>query len=325
MKRRRVGLLGYDGVMALDVAGPADAFTSVMEDSGEGTRTPSYDVMILGLGKGPFSTESGLLFRPHMSLSDAPQIDTLIVPGGMGLRRPATQAAVARWVKSHHARIRRIASVCTGIYGIAPTGLLDGRHVTTHWRHAKDLAAKFPRLIVEPDALYLRDGGFYTCAGVTAGIDLALALIEEDHGPKAALEVARELVVYLKRDGGQEQYSEPLQYQTQSADRFSDLVAWVSSHMEEDLSVDTLAGRTHLCVRHFSRRFKKTFGTSPATFVEEIRLAEARRRLATQSRSIDEIAGSVGFRSADAFRRAFERRFGIPPGRYRQNFSPRAE
>jgi transcriptional regulator GlxA family with amidase domain len=136
--------------------------------------------------------------------------------------------------------------------------------------------------------------------------------------------VARELVVYLKRDGGQEQYSEPLQYQTQSADRFSDLVAWVSSHMEEDLSVDALAERTHLCARHFSRRFKQTFGTSPATFVEEIRLGEARRRLATQGKSIDELARSVGFRSADAFRRAFERRFGVPPGRYRQNFDARS-
>jgi transcriptional regulator GlxA family with amidase domain len=162
MKRRRVGLLGYDGVMALDVAGPADAFSSVTEETGGGTRTPCYDVIVIGLGKGVFSTESGLLYKPHTTIAEAPQLDTLIVPGGMGLRRPATQAAVARWVKSHASRIRRIASVCTGIYGIAPTGLLDSRRVTTHWRHAQDVALKFPRLRVEPDALFLKDGGFYT-------------------------------------------------------------------------------------------------------------------------------------------------------------------
>jgi len=321
MRTRRVGLLGYDGVMALDIAGPADAFDTVTDVTGGDRRTPCYEVILIGQRRAPFTAESGLRFTPHATLADAPPLDTIIVPGGAGLRRPGTQRRISRWIMQRAMKTRRVASVCTGIYGIAPTGLLDGRRVATHWRHAQDVAARFPGLIVDPDALFLRDGRFYTCAGVTAGIDLSLALIEEDHGPRVALSVARELVVYLKRDGGQEQYSEPLQYQLESADRFSELVAWVNGHLDQDLSVEALAGRTHLCARHFSRRFKKTFGTSPATFVEALRLGEARKRLVTHGRTIEELADSVGFRSADAFRRAFERRYGTSPGRYRRKFN----
>jgi transcriptional regulator GlxA family with amidase domain len=323
MKKRRIGLIGFDGVMALDLAGPADAFGSVTEDAGEGKRNACYEVIIIGLGRAPFAAESGLWFKPHTTTGEAPPLDTLIVPGGLGLRRAATQAKVSAWVKSRAPRTRRVASVCTGIYGLAPTGLLDGRTVTTHWRHAQDVASRFPGLNVDPNAIFLKDGPYYTCAGVTAGIDLSLALIEEDFGPQVALSVARELVVYLKRNGGQEQYSEPLRYQVQSADRFAELIAWVTGHLDEDLSIENLADRTHLCARHFSRRFKQSFGTTPATFIEELRLGEARQRLATQGKTIEELANSVGFRSADAFRRAFERRFGISPGRYRQNFDAR--
>ena len=324
MKKRRIGILGYEGAMALDIAGPADAFGTLTDDTGGETQTPCYDVALIGLTRSPFTAESGIMFRPHTAAADAPPLDTLIIPGGTGLRRPETQARVSAWVRSRAPRTRRVASVCTGIYGIAPTGLLDGRKVATHWRLARDVAARFPRLHVDPDALFLKDGPYYTCAGVTAGIDLSLALIEEDFGPRAALRVARELVVYLKRVGGQEQYSEPLRFQVQSADRFAELVAWMSGHLEQDLSVDVLAERTHLCARHFSRRFKQSFGTSPATFVEELRLGEARRRLVTHRKTIEELAGSVGFRSADAFRRAFERRFGVSPGRYRRTFEARS-
>lgn len=324
MNRRRVGILGYEGAMALDIAGPADAFSTVTDESAGGTQTPCYDVVLIGLTRAPFTAESGLMFRPHTAAADAPPLDTLIIPGGRGLRQPETQSRVAAWVRSRVPRTRRIASVCTGIYGIAPTGLLDGRKVATHWRLARDVASRFPRLHVDPDALFLKDGPFYTCAGVTAGIDLSLALIEEDFGPQAALHVARELVVYLKRVGGQEQYSEPLRFQVQSADRFAELVAWMSAHLDQDLSVDALAERTHLCTRHFSRRFKQSLGTSPATFVEELRLGEARQRLVTHRKTIEELAGSVGFRSADAFRRAFERRYGVSPGKYRRNFEARS-
>jgi transcriptional regulator GlxA family with amidase domain len=206
---------------------------------------------------------------------------------------------------------------------LAPTGLLDGRRVTTHWRFADDVAARFPALKVDRNALFIRDGAFYTSAGITAGIDLALALIEEDHGAHIALSVARELVVYLKRPGGQEQYSEPLQFQVQSSDRLSDLIPWISSHLRRDLSVEILARRANLCVRHFSRRFRKVFGLPPAEFVQNVRLDEARQRLSSRNNSVRIIADSVGFSSADSFRRAFERRFGVSPTTYRGRFEAR--
>jgi transcriptional regulator GlxA family with amidase domain len=230
MKTRRVGLLGFDGVMALDLVGPIDAFSSAMiegSSGSNGTPRPCYEIVIIGLDKKPFVSQSGILFKPHTTLRAAPALDTLVIPGGPGLRDPKTQAIIAEWVKTRAGKIRRVASVCTGIYGLAPTGLLDGRCVATHWRYARDVARQFPKLKVDPDILFCQDGRFHTCAGVTSGIDLSLALIEDDCGPSVALAVARELVVYLKRAGGQEQYSEPLKFQTRSRDRFGDLAAWM--------------------------------------------------------------------------------------------------
>ncbi|HMK38991.1 MAG TPA: AraC family transcriptional regulator, partial [Bacteroidota bacterium] len=194
MKNRRIGIIGYDGVMALDIAGPVDAFAAVAEYSELSKQAGSYEVIVIGLTRAPFAAQSGLLFKPHTTVAKAPPLDTLIIPGGPGLRIPATQERVSSWVRSVAPRTRRVASVCTGIYGLAPTGVLDGRRVTTHWRHAKDVASRYPRLHVDPNALYLKDGHYYTCAGVTAGIDLSLSLIEEDFGPGTALAVARELV-----------------------------------------------------------------------------------------------------------------------------------
>lgn len=207
MKPKRVAILGFPGAMALDIVGPFDAFgvAAILGENGE--LRPRYQVSIIGLKNAEFVAESGVVFKPHKVLQDAGAIDTLIVPGGVGLRRPAIQSAVASWISNNAMRIRRIASVCTGTYGVAPTGLLDGLQVTTHWRFADDLARKFPRIRVDARALYYKQGKMYACAGITAGIDLAFALIEEDHGPGVALAVARELVVYLKRPGGQEQYS----------------------------------------------------------------------------------------------------------------------
>ena len=225
MKNRRIGIIGYNGVMALDIAGPVDAFAAVAEYSDQSRQSVGHEVVVIGLTRAPFAAQSGLLFKPHTTVTEAPPLDTLIVPGGPGLRIPATQQKVSSWVSSVAPRTRRVASVCTGIYGLAPTGVLDGRRVTTHWRHARNVASRYPRLHVDPNALFLKDGPYYTCAGVTAGIDLSHSLIEEDFGPRTALAVARELVVYLKRNGGQEQYSEPLQYQVQSADRFAELIA----------------------------------------------------------------------------------------------------
>lgn len=320
MGPRRIGILGFDGVAALDLVGPTEAFfaTEVEREDREPSR--GYEVLTVGLGDEPFTSESGLAFRPNVSLRTAPPLDTIIVPGGAGLRVSETTARVSAWLEERAASTRRVASVCTGIYGLAPTGLLDGRRVTTHWRFARDVARRFPRLKVEPDSLFIRSGRFYTSAGITAAIDLALALIEEDHGPSVALTVARELVVYLKRPGGQEQYSEPLRFQAEATGGFADLAAWMAGHLQQDLTVDALAERACLCPRHFSRRFKEAFGSTPAAFVEELRLDEARRRLAAHDHTVEAVAASVGYKSADAFRRAFERRFGINPSAYRVRF-----
>jgi transcriptional regulator GlxA family with amidase domain len=303
--------------------GPIDAFTSALCEGEGGILERCYEVFIIGLSDRPFISESGILFRPHTTIHKAGELDTLIVPGGKGLRIPRTQARVGDWVKAQAHNIRRIATVCTGVYGLAPTGLLDGRRVTTHWRFARDFACQFPRLHVDANALFIKDGPFYTGAGVTAGIDLSLALIEEDFGPSVALAVARDLVVYLKRSGGQEQYSEPLRFQTRSADRFGDLAAWMQGNLHTDLSVEALAKRACLCPRHFSRRFKDAFGATPATFVEDLRLGEARHRLDLADQSVEAVARSVGFHSSDAFRRAFERRFGVNPTVYRKSFRSR--
>ncbi|HSB74611.1 MAG TPA: GlxA family transcriptional regulator, partial [Terriglobales bacterium] len=321
---KTIGVIGYDGVQALDIAGPVDAFSiaaSHLAAQG-GNGAAAYEVRVLGVSRRAFTAESGMAIRPHGSLKDAPPLDTVIVPGGRGLRlQAATRARVAAWLQEHASRIRRVVSVCTGIYALAPTGLLDGRRVTTHWRFAADIARKFPRLRVEPNALFVQDGAFYTSAGITAGIDLALALIEEDHGREVALGVARDLVVYLKRPGGQEQFSEPLQFQTQARDRFSDLAPWINAHLHRNLTVPALAERACLSPRQFTRRFKQAFGVTPGEFVENLRLDEARRRLSASSVAIEGVADSVGFASADSFRRAFERRFGVAPSIYRRSFS----
>ncbi len=316
-----VGVLGYPNATALDLVGPAEAFASAMRTTEKGKPERCYAVSIIGLTKRAFATESGIVFRPTATLEAAPKFDTLIIPGGRGIRDPEINRKVAAWVTARAKQTRRVASVCTGLYGLAATGLLDGRRVTTHWRFATDVARRFPNLRVNANALFIKDGPFYTSAGVTAGIDLALALIEEDFGSKIALTVARELVVYLKRSGGQEQYSEPLQFQTHASDRFAELVAWMTNNPGESMSVEELARRASLSPRQFFRRFKAHFGSSPATFVETLRLNEARRRLTHAEASIEHVAESVGFNGSDSFRRAFTRRFRVTPSKFRRNFA----
>jgi transcriptional regulator GlxA family with amidase domain len=314
--RPRIGILGYDGIQALDLVGPAEAFASVTNDNG----TRAYDIVVIGLDGTKFESETGLTMHADTTIRRPGRLDTLIVPGGRTLRLDATQTRAAAWIKSRAPGVRRIASVCTGAYALAAAGLLDGRRVATHWRHVRDLSLRFPKLRVESDAIYIRDGKYYTSAGITAGIDLALALIEEDRGPSQALAVARELVVFLKRDGGQDQFSQPLAFQSQAVDRFADLTAWIAGHLSADLSVEALAQRTFLSPRQFSRVFKAELGMTPAAFVEELRMGEACRRLAERRVTVSVVAASLGYRSDDVFRRAFERRFGVSPGMYRRRF-----
>jgi transcriptional regulator GlxA family with amidase domain len=322
---KRIGFIGFDGVVAIDLAGPAEAFNCAEIPGGQNGSRRCYEVITIGLSNRPFVAESGLVFTPQKTFKNAPPLDTLVIPGGSGLRKPQISKPVAAFVKARAGRTRRIASICTGLYGLAGSGLLAGREVTTHWHHAQAIARRFPELQVHDNAIFLKDGPFYTSAGATAGIDLSLSLIEEDYGPRVAMTVARELVVYLKRSGGQEQYSEPLQFQTQSVSRLSDLATWIVSHLSEDLSTEVLAAKACLCPRHFSRRFKAEFGYTPADFVERLRLDEGRRRLCTGDNSIENVGLSVGFKSADAFRRAFERRLEINPNDYRRRFSTSAK
>ena len=314
-RAKKIGLMVFDGIAALDLAGPADAFSSAKLDG-----MPAYEVIVIGVSERSIVAESGVRITPDTTLAQCGALDTMIIPGGSGLRRERIGSKVTAWLKDNYARFRRVASICTGIYALAPTGLLDGREVTTHWRFANDVAAKFPALKVNPDAIFMKDGRFYTSAGVTAGIDLALALIEDDLGTQAAMAVARELVVYLKRPGNQEQYSEPLRYQADSGDRIREMGPWIAGHLQHDLTVEALAARANLCPRQFSRRFSKAFGMTPAAFVDRVRLDSARVRLAELNTTVSSVAASVGYSNTDSFRRAFERRFGVPPTIYRHSF-----
>lgn len=318
--RRTIGIIAFDGVQGLDIMGPADAFANARLTDG-GHTDPLYEVALIGLTSKPVISESGIVFQPRWTVRSPLLLDTLIVPGGKGVRTNAqTQFSVARWVRKQAQRTRRIVTVCTGIYGIAPTGLLDGRRVTTHWRFADDCSARFPKLRIDANSLYVKDGPFYSSAGITAGIDLSLALIEEDFGARVALDVARDLVVYLKRSGGQEQYSAPLQFQAQANDRMADVAAWIANNLNEDLSVERLAEKANVCPRHFTRMFRHSFSSTPADFVEKLRLGEGRRLLGERGSRVESVAAATGFASADSFRRAFQRRFGISPSSYRGRF-----
>jgi transcriptional regulator GlxA family with amidase domain len=319
MSVRTVALVGYDGVNALDFTGPHEVFTS-SEASVDGER-PAYRVICLSPDGQPFRSRSGLLLAADGALADAPDLDTIVVPGGPGIREPETLAVISAWLGERAGRTRRLVSVCTGLYALAATGLMDGRRATTHWNHAADLARRFPAVKLEADAIFVRDGAFSTSAGITAGIDLALALVEEDLGPSVALAIARSLVVYVRRSGGQTQYSDPLRFQTRATGRFADLAAWLPSNLAADLSVEALAQRVNCSPRHFARLFKDAFSASPGEFVEALRLAEAAERLLRSALTVEAVAASVGYGSADVFRRAFERRFSVSPSQYREHFS----
>src|SRR6185437_1177571 len=312
-RSRRIGILVFDAVQALDVTGPADAFAAAERGA--------YEVVLVGTGRGRLRSESGIRLQADCTLATRLEFDTVIVPGGRGLRANIKlQACVGAWVRARAPRTRRIASVCTGAFGVARSGLLDGRRVTTHWNYAAELARAFPRLRVEANAILLRDGRFYSSAGVTASIDLALALISEDFGPAAAVHAARQLVVYMQRSGGQEQYSAPLRAQAQAPDRLGEAAAWAASHLREPLAVEALAARAHLSPRQFSRAFRRAFQTTPAAYVQRLRLDESRRLLGERGSRVEAVASAVGYASADVFRRAFERQFGLPPSAFRGRF-----
>src|SRR5690348_2841905 len=316
---KTIGLLVYDDMQALDLAGPLDVFGAANALAGGAT---PYELCIIGLHASAVRAENGLSIVPAHALEDAPPLDTLLIPGGCGARTTINRdARLIAWLRERAPSTRRIVSVCTGAYVLAATGLLDGRRITTHWRYADDLARRHPALRVEPDRLFLRDGCFATSGGLTAGMDLALALVEEDLGAPAALAVARHLVMYVKRPGNQAQFSAPLAAQAQGNGRMGALVDWLLAHLDGDLTIERMAEQVAMSARHFRRVFAETFGMTPARFVEKLRLEQACLRLTQGKTSIERVAAGVGFNSADAFRRAFRARYGATPNEYRERFS----
>jgi transcriptional regulator GlxA family with amidase domain len=297
--------------------GPAETFSGSTVAANNGNDGCYYQVLTIGVTIQTCVTESKFVLKPQVEMRRAPVLDTLIVPGGSGIHDPKLKKRLGKWLIARAPTTRRIVAFGTGIYALAATGLLDGRQVVAHWRFAKDVASRFPRLRVNPNNLFVKDGPFYTSPGGISAVDLSLALIEEDYGRQVALRLARELVVHLKRSSDHEQYSEALQFQVQASDRFADLPAWVLSHLGHDLSVDALAQRTGMSRRNFTRLFRKAFGKTASQFVAEARIAEAQKRLLVPRNSIESVANSVGFQSADVFSVAFERLAGVRPSVYR--------
>lgn len=314
---KTIAILLFEQVNALDVTGPLEAFAAARYDNG----APWYSARTWSLDRRTVTSESGVRLVADGTIGDAERADLLIVPGGAGIREPARLARAARWLRRHHRRFRRITAVCTGAYALAESGLLDGRKAATHWRFASDLARRYPRVTVEGDALFVKDGKYYSSGGITAGIDLAMSLIEEDCGPRVAMDVARELVVFLRRGGGQAQFSEPLRFQSVASSKLSGVCAWAAANLAADLSVEALAARAHLSPRQFSRLFRDTFDVPPARYVARLRLDAARVALAQPDAMVEQVARLTGFKSVEGFRRAFEKHFGIAPSQYQRRFS----
>jgi transcriptional regulator GlxA family with amidase domain len=266
-------------------------------------------------------TTSGITITPSRAIADVKTpVDTFVVAGGDGVYPLLEDTELVAAVRRTAPRARRVASVCTGAFLLAEAGLLDGRRVTTHWARCRRLARTFPELDVDPDPIFVRDGDVYTSAGVTAGIDLCLALVEEDHGRDLALSVARQLVVFLKRPGGQAQFSSHLSTQLAERDGLAEVQGWVADHLDEDLSVASLAERAAMSPRHFARLFRAETGVTPARFVEHARVEQARRRLEESSAGVEEIAHDCGFGTPETMRRAFLRSLWVAPAEYRQRF-----
>jgi transcriptional regulator GlxA family with amidase domain len=314
---KTVGLIVFEQMTAADLTGPAEVFSQAKASACDDREFRCYQLLTLGIGTAPCVTECGIIVKPQLDIEDAPPLDTLIVSGGSGIHDARLNKRIAKWLSCRAPVTRRIATLGNGIYALAVTGLLDWRQVTTHWQSAKDVALRFPKLRITPNTLFVKDGPFYTCAGGTSAVDLSLSLIEEDYGRRIALKLARELVLHLKRSGEQEQYSDSLQFQVQSCDRFADLPAWILCNLTQDLSVEALARKACMSPRNFARVFKDTFGKAPAEFVVSARISEARRRLRVPRNSIESVANSVGFQRTDVFSRAFERQVGCRPSTYR--------
>jgi transcriptional regulator GlxA family with amidase domain len=321
---RRVVLVAGSGTEALDLIGPFEVFTSASKVFARlhGHSRPLYLVEVVTCtGRRTFATNSGLTLTAHRTYREVRgEIDTLLVAGGDAVEEGMTAADAVRWLSRTAGRSRRVGSICTGAFLLARAGLLDGRRTTTHWNWCGRLAALCPGTTVDPDPIFVRDGGIYTSAGVTAGMDLALALVEEDHGPQLALEVARQLVLYLRRPGGQSQFSAALSLQASERKPLHELQSWLLENLDKRLTVATLAARVAMSPRNFARIFQREMHLTPGRFVERLRVETARRRLQETRLSLKRIARECGFGSLGSMRTVFRRVLGVPPGQYRQHF-----
>lgn len=316
---RTVVFVLFPGFQLLDVAGPLETFDMGARLAG-GNR---YDLRLVSPEGGPVRSSSGVsLLTEKLATVARRPIDTLIVPGGYGVLDACEDARIVRFVRTHAPRARRAGSVCSGAFVVAAAGLLQGRRAATHWSRCDQLARRFPDLTVERDAIFVRDGALFTSAGVTSGIDLALALVEEDLGRDVAMQVARYLVVFMRRPGGQSQFSAPLDAQSRDSDGIFDaLHRWIADNLARDLSVEALAVRAGMSPRHFARVYRERTGQTPAKAVERFRLEAARRALESNDARLDIVARDTGLGGADRLRTLFRRKLGVAPQAYRASFA----
>jgi transcriptional regulator GlxA family with amidase domain len=319
----RVVVLALECSQSLDVLGPVEVFAGASRIAGARVgSSSSYEVEVVTPGGGSVALSNGLtLSAGELPPPRGREIHTILVAGGEGARLAEAGDPAIAWLRAAAPRASRVASVCTGAFALATAGLLDGRRATTHWAYCRALARAHPSLAVDPEPIYVRDGDVWTSAGVTAGMDLALALVEEDLGSAVALEAARWLVLFLKRPGGQAQFSAGLAMQLAGAARepLRDLQAWMTDHLDADLSVGALAARACLSERHFTRAWRAATGLTPAAYVEALRVERA-RTLLEDGAAVDAAARAAGFASAEVLRRVFHRRLGVGPAAYRERF-----
>jgi transcriptional regulator GlxA family with amidase domain len=321
MNLRRVAIVVYPGIQSLDLAGPFEVFQGANVLRAAAKSPAAYDVRVVACALDPIASESGLSVVPHATFAGyRGQVDTLIVAGGSGTKRALADRALLRGVARLAKNARRVVSVCSGAFLLAEIGLLDGRRATTHWGRCAQLAARYPAVQVEHEPIYVRDGNVYTSAGVTAGIDLALALIEEDLGREVALQIARNLVVFLRRPGNQAQFSAQLRTQQADTEPLREVQRFIAESPGEDLGTPALARRAAMSVRNFTRCFSRQVGVSPSHYVESARLEAAQRRLVESQDGLEQVASCCGFGSAEVLRRAFVRRLDVTPSDYRTRF-----
>jgi transcriptional regulator GlxA family with amidase domain len=317
---RVVELLAFPLVQLLDVTGPAQVFASANDFVRKSGGRPPYELKIVAQSGAQVTATAGLKLSTQSLPLKGAAVDTLIVPGGRGVEAAVADPVIIDWVQLRAKRARRIASVCTGAFLLAACGLLDGRRAATHWSSCAELARRFPKVRVESDPIFVRDGSVWSSAGVTAGIDLALALVEEDLGPMVALAVARFLVVFMKRPGGQAQFSTVLALQA-ADDKFGALHEWINKHLGDNLPLPVLADQAEMSKRSFSRRYAEATGLTPARAIERLRVEAARRLLVESRLPAKRISQRCGFGSEETMRRSFLRLLAVTPQEYRTRFS----